>query len=177
MTAEPENGTPEPVTAQSRGRYSHKSAGRAAFMTKLNQEGRAGMGGRKVTHGVRALAERLKRGLDPETPLAVLHAEIRGRYVADIGGEEQCSAMELGVCDRLADLDLLRGLLNCQRDASKRMSLAQLEAFAAAVSKNAGAYLQAVKTIGPGRRSKDTGPEQIVLKDFSVPRPANGETE
>jgi hypothetical protein len=164
MSADHENGTPEPVTTQSGGRYSHKSPGRAAFMKRLNQEGRGGMGGRKVTHGVRALVERLKRGLDEETPLAVLHAEYRGRYVADLGGEENCSAMELGVCDRLADLDLIRGLLNCQRDASKRMSLAQLEAFAGTVSKNCAAYLQAVKTVGPGRRTRDTDRTVIVRR-------------
>jgi hypothetical protein len=105
----------------------------------------------------------------------VLHAEYRGRYVADLGGEDNCSAMELGVADRLADLDLIRGLLNCQRDASKRMSLAQLEAFAGTVSKNCAAYLQAVKTIGPGRRQKDTDRQIIVRRQYGeAPQPSNG---
>jgi hypothetical protein len=174
MSTDPQDGTPEPVTTQPQGRYSHKSPGRVAFMKKLNQEGRTGMGGRKVTHGVRALVERLKRGLDEETPLAVLHAEYRGRYVADLGGEDNCSAMELGVADRLADLDLIRGLLNCQRDASKRMSLAQLETFAGTVSKNCAAYLQGVKTIGPGRRQKDADKQFIVRRPYGEAQPSNG---
>ncbi len=171
MSAEPKGETQEPVTAKS-GRYSFKSEGRAAFMRKLHEEGRAGMGGRRPTHGVRALAERLKRGLDPETPLAVLHAEIKARYVADLAGEENCSAMELGVADRLADLDLIRGLLNAQRDAGKRMSLTQLEAFAAAVSRNAAAYLQAVKTVGPARREKPT--DRAVVVRRWAPEPSQG---
>jgi hypothetical protein len=145
-------------------------------MRWVNETRQAGRGGRPLKSGEFALAERLSRGLDAAGPLAILHAERRTRYVGDLGGEENCSAMELRVCDRLADLDLLRGLLNVQRDASKRMSLTKLEAFAAAVSRNAVAYLQAVKTIGPGRRAKDAD-RTVVVRRWSAAEPDTKPTD
>ena len=167
MNEENDESTPTTVAEQSR---PHRT--RSEHMRWVNETRQAGRGGRPQKTGEFALSERLKRGLDPTTPLAVLHAEYRGRYVADLGGEDNCSAMELGVADRLADLDLIRGLLNCQRDTSKRMSLTQLEAFAGAVSKNCAAYLQAVKTVGPSRRQKETDRTLTILRNYGATPPA-----
>ncbi len=161
-----------PETDQS-GRYSFKSEGRREHMLRLHTAGIAF--GPRPKHGVRALADRLRRGLDPETPLALLHSEFRDQYVADLGGKEACSAMELGVCERLADLDLIRGMLNAQRDASRRLSLKRLEVFAATVSRNAAAYIQAVKTIGPGRRQRPADQTIIVKKFAEAPLTNTGE--
>jgi hypothetical protein len=170
MNEENDKSTPATVAEQSR---PHRT--RSEHMRWVNETRQAGRGGRPQKTGEFALSERLKRGLNPATPLAVLHAEIRGRYVGDLGGEDNCSAMELGVCDRLADLDLIRGLLNCQRDGMKRLSLTQLEAFAGTVSKNCAAYLQGVKTIGPGRRQKDADRQIIVRRPYGeAPQASNG---
>jgi hypothetical protein len=181
MSAEDKNSGPETVTKQSRGRYSVKSPGRVAFMKRLNEEGLGGMGGRRPTHGVRALAERLKRGLNPDTPLAAFHAELRGKYLADLGGEGNLSNMEAGICDRLADLDLMRGLLNAQRETAKRMTAAALLNHVQGVTRNVLAYVQAVKAIGPGRRQVEAD-RTVVVRRYAAdpaasapPQPDNGQ--
>jgi len=178
MSAEDKNSGPETVTKQSEGRYSVKSPGRVAFMKRLNEEGLGGMGGRRPTHGIRALTERLKRGLDPDTPLAAFHAELREKYLADLGGEGNLSNMEAGICDRLADLDLMRGLLNAQRETAKRMTAANLLNHVQGVTRNVLAYVQAVKAIGPGRRPKDSDKTIIVKRYAADPggvTPGNGQ--
>ncbi len=138
-------------------------------MRRLHAEGRTGPGGRKLGHGEYALAERLKRGLDPDTPLAVLHGEQRAKYIADLGGEEHLSNMEAGICDRLADLDLVRGLLTAQRQTGKRMTAVQLVNHVQAVTRHVLAYVTAVKAVGPGRRQKDTDREIIIRRFASEP--------
>ncbi len=145
-------------------------------MKRLQEEGKAGMGGRRPTHGIKALAERLKRGLDPDTPLAVLHNEIKGAYVADLGGDENISAMEAGICDRLADLDLMRGLLNAQRETTRRMTAKKLLDHIQAVTRNALGYVQLAKAVGPGRREKPTDNTVLVKRyaDPVSPTPDNG---
>lgn len=138
------------------GRYRVKSPGRVAAARRLNELGLRGIGGRRPSHGLIALEQRLKRGLDPTTHLGRLHAARRAGYVADLGGEEACSEMEKGIADRLADLDLVRGLLNAQREGTRRIASAKaLHAHALAVTRNALAYVQAVRLVGPGRRPRE----------------------
>jgi hypothetical protein len=182
MNTERTDGTKEQVSTKSR-RYHNqvgKSPGRVAAGKRLHELGIAGMGGRRPTHGVRALAERLKRGLDPNTPLAALHAELRGKYLTDLGGEENISNMEAGICTRLADLDLVRGLLNAQRETAKRMTAANLMNHVQGVTRNCLAYVQAVKAIGPGRRQVDADKTIIVRRfaaDPGAAKPDDGQEE
>jgi len=97
VTNDGTGGTPSPDAAQS-GRYKRKSPGRVAWMKRLHAEGRAfTSGGPRPKHGVRALEDRIRRGLDPGSPLASLHAERRAAYIQDLGGEDNISAMEAGI--------------------------------------------------------------------------------
>lgn len=166
MSSEHESTTLTPDGSQSP-RYKHKSAGRVAWMKRLHEEGRAGTGGPRPKHGIRALEDRLRRGLAPDSPLGVLHAELRGKYLTDLGGEGNISNMEAGICDRLADLDLMRGLLSAQRETAKRMTAANLLNHVQGVTRNVLAYVQAVKAIGPGRREKPTG-KTIIVKRYAA---------
>ncbi len=168
-----ENGgiTRDPDKRQS-SRHKHKSPGRVAWMKRLHEEGRAfNSGGPRPKHGIRALEDRLRRGLDPGSPLAVLHAEREAAYLQDLGGSEQCSNMERGIAARLADLDLVRGMLASQRLSSKHMSFKVLHDHVQAVTRNVVAYVTAAKAIGPGRRQKDT--EEIVIRRWAD-EPADG---
>ncbi len=168
MTDTSKNDSQPAETGQS-GRYSFKSEGRREHMLRLHAAGIAF--GPRPKHGIRALEDRLKRGLDPESPLAVLHAEQRAKYIADLGGEANLSNMEAGICDRLADLDLVRGLLTAQRQTGKRMTAVQLVNHVQAVTRHVLAYVTAVKAVGPGRRVKDTDREIIIRRYASEPSP------
>jgi hypothetical protein len=70
----------------------------------------------------------------------------------------------------------VRGLLNAQRETTKRMTAANLLNHVQAVTRNVLAYVQAVKAIGPGRREKPTDKTVLVRRyaDPVRPTPDNG---
>ncbi len=173
MTVDGTDGGPDPVTKQSERRYSVKSPGRVAFMQRLNQEGRGGIGGRRPTHGRRALAELLRRGLEEGSPIAILQREAEDAYLSDLGGAGQASAMDRGLVRRLAVLDLDLALLLAQRDGALRLTREQSSRLSQDLSRNSAAYTALVKTLGgPGRRTKPTdGKIYVRSSTESEPKP------
>ncbi len=169
MTVEPENGNPESVKAQSGGRYSHKSPGRVAYMTRLNQEGKGGMGGRRPTHGRRMLAELVKRGEQLDGPIGELTQRLESAYAADYG--DDLSTAEKSLVKRLVMLDVDLALLIAARDKAARFTKADAVNHAQAVSRNCAAFSALVKVMGgPGRRQKPADRE-IVVRRWSEPAP------
>ncbi len=91
MSTNQDEGSQKQVTRKSEGRYRFKSAGRVAAGKRLHERGIAGMGGRRPTHGRRALVELLKRGLEEGTPIAAFQRELTDCYISDLGGEANVS--------------------------------------------------------------------------------------
>lgn len=149
-----------------------KSPGRVAWAKHLNATGQRGVGGVYPTHGLAALEALLRKGLEPETPIGRLHTERRRAYLQDLGGAENCSNMEQGICDRLADLDLERALLNARRENAHRISVKMQLDHSAAVIRNVLAYIQAARVVGPGRRERVCDPfrEEMLRQELEAER-------
>ncbi len=178
MTADMERGSSEPVKAQSKGRYSYKSPGRVEFMRRLNAEGRGGVGGRRPTHGRRALVELLKRGLDDGSPVVAMQREAEAAYLQDLGGRENATSMDQGLVRRMAILDLDLALLLAQRDGSARLSRNDASQLRQDIARNTAAYSACVKTLGgPGRRTKPADREVIIRRAWDPPAPDPGQGE
>ena len=161
------------VSAKS-GRYSFKSPGRVAAGKRVQALGLA-MGGRRPTHGRRALAELLKRGLEEGSPIAALQREAEDAYLVDLGGAEQASSMDKGLVRRLAILDLDLALLLAQRDGAARLSKEQASRLSQDLARNSSAYTALVKTLGgPGRRARDMD-KTVVVRRWTDPKPAEYE--
>jgi hypothetical protein len=173
MNVDPDNGIPEPVTAQSERRYSFKSAGRAAFMKRLNEEGRGGTGGRRPTHGRRALAELVRRGEELDGPIGELTRDLETAYAADYGGD--LSTAEKGLVRRLVMLDVDLALLIAERDKAARFSKADAMNHAAAVSRNCAAFSGLLKVMGgPGRRQREADRAIVIRRAYEpTPTPAD----
>jgi hypothetical protein len=180
MSTEPTNGSETKVSVKSE-RYKNqvgKSPGRVAAGKRLHEAGLAGMGGRKPTHGRRALAELVRRGVELDGPIGELTRHLEEAHTADYGGD--LATAEKGIVKRLTVLDVDLALLIAERDKALRFTRADAVNHSQAVSRNCAAYTALVKAMGgPGRRQKDAGPAQVILKDFStfVPRPADNGTE
>lgn len=175
MSAEDTNSGPETVTKQSEGRYSVKSPGRVAFMKRLNEEGLGGMGGRRPTHGRRALAELIRRGEQLDGPIGELTRQLETAYAVDYGGD--LSTAEKALVKRLVVLDVDLALSIAERDKAKRFTKQDAIAHTQAVSRNCAAYAALVKVLGgPGRREKPTGNTLVVRRyaDPVKPMPDNG---
>ncbi len=169
MSTDGQDGTQKQVSTKSGRRYSVVSPGRVAAGKRLHELGLAGIGGRRPTHGRRALVELLKRGLEEGSPIAVLQREAEDAYLSDLGGLEQASAMDRGLVRRLAVLDLDLALLLAQRDGAARLTREQSSRLSQDLSRNSAAYTALVKTLGgPGRRQKPADRE-IVIKRFADP--------
>ena len=106
-------GGPLPVALPAQGRKP-KSPGRVAAARRLNEMGLRGPGGRMPVHGIRALESMLSRGQNPEGRIGQLLAEFEQGFLADLGGPEDASAKEVGLCRRLAELELLIGLVKAR---------------------------------------------------------------
>lgn len=178
MSTERPDGTQEQVSTKSRqvssksGRYSSVSPGRVAAGKRLHELGLAGLGGRRPTHGRRALAELLKRGLEEGSPIAALQREAEGAYLGDLGGAEQASSMDKGLVRRLAVLDLDLALLLAQRDGAARLSKEQASRLSQDLARNSSSYAGLVKVLGgPSRRPRPTD-GQIVVRRWSEPTEA-----
>ncbi len=171
MSTEGADGTQKQVSTKSGRRYSVVSPGRVAAGKRLHELGLAGIGGRRPTHGRRALVELLKRGLEEGSPVATLQREAEDAYLSDLGGPEQASNMDKGLVRRLAVLDLDLALLLAQRDGAARLTREQSSRLSQDLSRNSAAYTALVKTLGgPGRRAKPAD-TQIVIRRYAEPEP------
>jgi hypothetical protein len=145
-------------------------------MRRLNAEGRGGIGGRRPTHGRRALAELVRRGEELDGPIGELTRNLEAAYAADYGGD--LSTAEKAIVKRLVVLDVDLALSIAERDKAARFTKKDAIEHTQAVGRNCAAYAALIKVLGgPGRRAKDAGPERIIHKDFSAPRPANSDAQ
>jgi hypothetical protein len=142
-------------------------------MKRLNQEGRAGMGGRKPTHGRRALAELVRRGEELDGPIGELTRQLEAPYSVDYGGD--LSTAEKALVRRLVMLDVDLALLIAERDKAARFTRADAVNHAQAVSRNCAAFSALVKVMGgPGRRAREADRQFIVRRyQESAPAPSN----
>ena len=168
MSTETTNGGEIKVSGKS-GRYSFKSAGRVAAGKRLHELGLAGIGGRRPTHGRRALAELVRRGEELDGPIGELTRNLEAAYAADYGGD--LSTAEKALVKRLVMLDVDLALLIAERDKAARFTRADAMNHAQAVSRNCAAFSALVKVMGgPGRRARETD-KQIVIKRWAATEP------
>jgi hypothetical protein len=174
MSTEPTNGSETKVSTKS-ARYKNqvgKSPWRVAAGRRLHAEGLAGMGGRKPTHGRRALAELVRRGEELDGPIGELTRTLEAAYTVDYGGD--LSTAEKALVKRLVMLDVDLALLIAERDKAARFTRADAVNHAQAVTRNCSAFSALVKVMGgPGRRAKETDRE-FVIKRWDAPKPDNG---
>ncbi len=172
MSTEPSNGSENKVSGKS-GRYSFKSAGRVAAGKRLHELGLAGMGGRKPTHGRRALAELVRRGETLDGPIGELTQSLEAAYSADYGGD--LTTAEKALVKRLVVLDVDLALLIAERDKAARFTKADAVNHAQAVSRNCAAFSALVKVMGgPGRRAREADKQIIVRRWTQEPAPSGG---
>lgn len=112
-----------------------------------------------LTHGTAALAVMLKRGLSLDHPVGRLLAERRNLYLADLGGPAACSNMEMGLCDRLAKLDLFECLLDARltdpvTGRTRQMSWARLQSLGLLRVRLGDSYARMCGALGVKRREK-----------------------
>ncbi len=145
-----------------------KAPRRVENMKRINREGLAGPGGRKLDHGEYALAERLKQGLDPRSPLAVLAADYRGQYVTFFGGEENLNPVTRGLARRYAALELDFDRL--QGNLTGNLRGKRLELHCQQLLRNIQAFLSAAKVSGTSAWQKEAD-RTVVIKPFADPEP------
>ncbi len=174
MNTEATNGGETQVSAKSR-RYKNqvgKSPGRVAAGKRLHDLGLAGLGGRKPTHGRRALAELVRRGEELDGPIGDLTRTLESAYATDYGGD--LSTAEKALVKRLVVLDVDLALLIAERDKAARFTKADAMNHAQAVSRNCAAFSALVKVMGgPGRRQKAADREIIVRRWDDRPQTAD----
>ncbi len=166
MTTEAHVGIEQQEKAKSQ-RYSRKSAGRAEWMRKLHQEGRAGQGGRKVDHGQYALDRRLQEGLDPSSAMAHHHTERVAAYAAVLGGVERLDEFQRGLLDRLADNDVSRSILVGSRTKWKTSTMTRILRDIDAFNKNGLQYLQLLKVIKETDQRK-VEPQELIIRRYAA---------
>ncbi len=169
MTTEANVGIEQQEKAKSQ-RYSRKSAGRAEWMRKLHQEGRAGPGGRKVDHGQYALDRRLQEGLDPSSAMAHHHAERVAAYTATLGGMEHLDEFQRDLLDRLADNGVNRSVLLGLRAKWKTSTVAKILRDIDSFNKNGLQYLQLLKVIKETDQRK-AEPQELIIRKFAADPP------
>jgi len=180
MSTEPTGGTEKQVSTKSQ-RYHNqvgKSPGRVAAGKRLHELGIAGMGGRKPTHGRRALAELVRRGESLDGPIGELSRSLEGAYAVDYGGD--LSTAEKAIVKRLVVLDVDLALSIAERDKARRFTRQDAIAHTQAISRNCAAFAALVKVIGgPGRRQKSTDKTVVVRRyvDPVTPAPDNGQDQ
>jgi len=163
--------------------------GRVAWMQHVNEEKRRRReqgevkegeeGGRPLDHGEYGLVARIRKGMDPSGPLNVLFAGRRDEYLGDLGGVANASAKEAKMCDYLAFLDLMFGLLMGQFSGAKRLSRSQLLELNMGVTRNAVSFSQIAKQLGLKRRQVEADKTVIVRRyaDPVTPRPDDGQAQ
>lgn len=121
--------------------------------------------GNALSHGARSLERLLKEGLEPTHPIGVLLHQRRECYVADLGGVENLSAMELGIVERMTKLDLFEALLDARlidgkTGRTRRLSWARVHSLGLLRARLGDSYARMATLMGLRRREKPT--EDIV---------------
>jgi hypothetical protein len=128
MTVSEDHSTADAAGAQS---PRQPAPGRVAHIQRVNAERKRRRelgelrpgedGGRPMEHGEYALAERIRRGLDPSGPLFPLLAERREAYLADLGGPGNASEKEADMCGDLASLRLTIRRIDGELHSARRL--------------------------------------------------------
>jgi hypothetical protein len=149
------------VTRQKVGR--HQEASRKATNGRGWGGSRPGSGppgnSHALTHGAKALEALIRQGLNRSHPVGVLLAERKALYVQDLGGEAACSAMEIGLCDRLARLDLYTALVDArmidpQTGRTRRLSWDRLHRLGLLTVRLTDSFTRTAAALGIKRREK-----------------------
>jgi hypothetical protein len=137
-------------------------------------------GGRPLVTGEYGLLARIRKGFDLASPLGSLFAGRRDDYLADLGGTANASAKEAKMCDYLAFLDLMFGLLMAQFSGAKRLSRSQLLELNMGVTRNAVSFSQIAKQLGLKRRQVEADKTVIVRRyaaDLGAAKPNDGQEQ
>jgi len=116
-----------------------------------------------LRHGTRALTDLLQRELDDCHPIGALLAKRRNLYVADLGGTENMSHLEVGLCERLAKADLFEGLLDAQlidpsTGRTRKLSWARLHSLGLLRLRLNDSYTRMATALGMRRRERVLDP-------------------
>lgn len=181
------HGRAEPVSEQSATQRA-PHPGRVAWMQHVNEEKRRKReqgelkegedGGRPLVTGEYGLLAWIRKGFDLTSPLGSLFARRRDDYLTDLGGAANASAKEAKMCDYLAFLDLMFGLLMAQFSGAKRLSRSQLLELNQGVTRNAVSFGQIAKQLGLKRRQVEADKTVIVRRYATSPdagKPNNGQ--
>ncbi len=152
-----------------------KAPRRVENMRRINREGLAGPGGRRVTTGDYALAARWKAGVSPESPLYPIIRGNRDKFLADLGGEGNASAKEAQLCEFLGFQQLRYGDLLAKYTMAKGMSRRELLEFNQAATRLELAFTQIADKLGLPRRLKDVDREIVIKKFAEAPPPERQE--
>lgn len=122
-----------------------------------------------ATHSMVALAKLLRKGLDPGHPVGRILSERRQTYVADLGGPENCSGMEMGIAEKMARLDLMQALLDCRSTSpldgkARRLSLAKTQSLALVQARLTDSFVRAASALGIRKRERDVHTIAEVLR-------------
>jgi hypothetical protein len=151
-----------------------KSPGRVAAAKRLNELGLRGVGGRKPVHGLRALAALLGRGEVPAGPIGAILASHEGAFLSDLGGRENVSSMEVGLCRRLAETELfialIRARLTTEAGGPRRLPWAQEKELLGLHARLADSFTRTASALGLKKRAK----ELPSLHDLLADPPSNG---
>ena len=135
-----------------------KSPGRVAAARRLNELGLRGPGGRMPVHGIRALEAMLSRGQAPEGKIGTLLADFEQGFLADLGGPDEASAKETGLCRRLAELELLIGLVKARlttgRGGPRRLPWAREKDLLTVHGHLTDSFTRTALAIGLARRAR-----------------------
>lgn len=124
-------------------------------------------GGRPLEHGEYGLMAKIRKGMDPAGPLHALFAGRRDEYLGDLGGIANASAKEAKMCDYLAFLDLVFGLLMTQFAGARRLSRRDLLELNQGVTRNAVSFSQIAKQLGLKRRQLEAD-KSIIVRRFTA---------
>ncbi len=147
-----------------------KAPRRVENMKRINREGLAGPGGRRISHGQYALDQRLRDGLDPDSAMAHHHAEKRAAYAATLGGMERLDEFQIDLLDRLADNSVNRGVLLGLRAKWRTSTVAKILRDIDAFNKNGLQYLQLLKAIKETDQRK-AEPQELIIRKFAADPP------
>lgn len=135
-----------------------KSPGRVAAARRLNELGLRGPGGRMPVHGLRALETMLARGQEPPGMIGQLLAHFEREFLSDLGGPEDVSSKERALCRRLAELELLIGLVKARltttQGGPRRLPWARERDLLTVHARLADSFTRTASALGLQRREK-----------------------
>ena len=153
-----EIGAPLPTALPHEARKT-KSPGRVAAARRLNELGLRGPGGRLPVHGIRAIEVMLARGEEPPGKIGQLLANLEGEFLADLGGSDQASAKETGLCRRLAEVELLIGLVKARltttQGGPRRLTWAREKDLLTIHARLSDSFTRTASALGLQRRSRN----------------------